>query len=176
MCTWGPTQHTQHGHQHTAGASYAPLGMHHAQTASAPPGAVWGIGPTHKPTDWPVQILLDEDTYSEEEQVKVSNSYPGLLSKVIRLVRRALSLAQHATEACSSSPPVVWQAVCRGAVLRCHATKHSPALPCFPPHDDARLQYVCHRVTARVAGLPDGDFETVEKRADGLVTHKWKWL
>jgi hypothetical protein len=55
-----------------------------------------------------MQILLDEATYNEEEQVKVSNSYPGLISKVIHLVPRAHFLAQYATEACSFSPPVVW--------------------------------------------------------------------
>jgi hypothetical protein len=37
------------------------------------------------------------------------------------------------------------------------------------------MQYVCHRVDARVEGLPEGNFETVEERADGTLRLFWEW-
>jgi hypothetical protein len=37
------------------------------------------------------------------------------------------------------------------------------------------VQYVCHKVEARVEGLPDKDFVTVERRGDGELRHCWEW-
>ena len=47
--------------------------------------------------------------------------------------------------------------------------------PAPPPR--MHLQYVCKRVSARVAsGLPEEDtFCTEEERSDGLLQHCWVW-
>lgn len=36
-------------------------------------------------------------------------------------------------------------------------------------------EYVCHKVEARVAGLPEADFVTEEKRPDGILLSSWAW-
>lgn len=36
-------------------------------------------------------------------------------------------------------------------------------------------EYVCHKVEARVSGLPDTDFVTEEKRPDGVLLSSWAW-
>jgi hypothetical protein len=37
------------------------------------------------------------------------------------------------------------------------------------------MQYVCHRVDAKVKGLPEYNFITEEERADGILKHVWEW-
>mmetsp|Transcript_11427 Transcript_11427/g.31950 ORF Transcript_11427/g.31950 Transcript_11427/m.31950 type:complete len:231 (-) Transcript_11427:210-902(-) len=39
-----------------------------------------------------------------------------------------------------------------------------------------KTQYQCHKVEARVSGLPDGPFVTTEQRADGLLQSSWSWI
>lgn len=36
-------------------------------------------------------------------------------------------------------------------------------------------KYVCHRVQAKVVGLPEDNFTTQEERGDGQLTHVWEW-
>ena len=38
-----------------------------------------------------------------------------------------------------------------------------------------KTEYRCHKVEARVSGLPAGDFETSEKRGDGTLLSSWQW-
>lgn len=39
-----------------------------------------------------------------------------------------------------------------------------------------QTQYRCHKVEARVSGLPDGPFVTTEERPDGLLQSTWEWM
>ena len=39
-----------------------------------------------------------------------------------------------------------------------------------------KTQYLCHKVEARVSGLPDGSFVTTEQRPDGLLQSSWSWM
>jgi hypothetical protein len=36
-------------------------------------------------------------------------------------------------------------------------------------------EYVCHKVEARVSGLPETDFTTEENRPDGILLSSWAW-
>ena len=36
-------------------------------------------------------------------------------------------------------------------------------------------RYICKRVAAKVAGLPQDSFVTDEQRSDGLLRHCWEW-
>lgn len=38
-----------------------------------------------------------------------------------------------------------------------------------------KTEYRCHKVEARVTGLPEGNFETSETRRDGVLLSSWQW-
>lgn len=48
-------------------------------------------------------------------------------------------------------------------------TKESSSYP------GLKTQYECHKVEARVSGLPDDDFETQEERPNGILYSNWGW-
>ena len=59
--------------------------------------------------------------------------------------------------------------------VACSATHPSRRPSSRPRPSPPALPYICHRVRARVAGLPEGDFTTQEERADGTLQHVWVW-
>lgn len=112
---------------------------------------------------------MDKQSYEQEVEVRESQSYPGLLSKVrkegmcleawvhLDADHDELHLHQRWWGACCGMGR--WRAGTRGLSSRG-----------VPP-----LQYICHRVNAKVPGLPEGNFITDERRADGLLRHIWEW-